>query len=102
MLQRPSRRGEGKPAGGGECCEAGARRQVATRTGSGQDRALPASFENLLADTGYFSRTNVAACPKAGSEPLIAMGRQPHHPPLAERFKATPEVPEDPTPVETM
>src|SRR5208337_1163565 len=42
--------------------------------------------ERLLADTGYFSAANVAACEKTGIEPLIAMGRQPHHPPLAERF----------------
>ena len=42
--------------------------------------------ECLLADTGYFSAANVLACEKAGIEPLIAMGRQPHHPPLAERF----------------
>ena len=38
--------------------------------------------ETLLADTGYFSAANVEACEKAGIEPLIAMGRQPHHPPL--------------------
>ena len=51
--------------------------------------ALPEELgkpECLLADTGYFSAANVAACDKAGIEPLIAMGRQPHHPPLAERF----------------
>ena len=30
------------------------------------------------------------------------MGRQPHHPPLAERFAETPTVPENPTPVEAM
>ena len=58
--------------------------------------------ENLLADTGYFSAANVAACEKAGIEPLIAMGRQPHHPPLAERFQAAPEAPQNPTPVEAM
>jgi len=40
----------------------------------------------LLADTGYFSAANVAACEAAGIDPLIAMGRQPHHPPLSERF----------------
>ena len=34
--------------------------------------------ESLLADTGYFSAANVAACDEAGIEPLIAMGRQPH------------------------
>ena len=58
--------------------------------------------ECLLADTGYFSAANVAAFDKAGIEPLIAMGRQPHHPPLAERFQAAPEAPQDPTPVEAM
>jgi len=30
------------------------------------------------------------------------MGRQPHHPPLAERFEAAPEAAQDPTPVEAM
>ena len=30
------------------------------------------------------------------------MGRQSHHPPLAERFAAPPPAPEDPTPVEAM
>ena len=70
-----------------------------------RSRLLPIELgkpERLLADTGYFSAANVAACAKAGIEPLIAMGRQPHHPPLAERFEAAPEAPEDPTPVEAM
>ena len=58
--------------------------------------------ECLLADTGYFSAANVAACDKAGIEPLIAMGRQPHHPPLAERFATAPEAPKGATPVEAM
>src|SRR6201998_1426668 len=53
--------------------------------------------ECLLADTGYFSAANVAACAKAGIEPLIAKGRQPHHPPLAERFEETPAAPGDTT-----
>jgi len=56
--------------------------------------------ETLLADTGYFSEGNVNACAEAGVEPIIAMGRQPHHPPLSERFAAPPAAPEDPTPVE--
>jgi len=56
----------------------------------------------LLADTGYFSATNVAACEAAGIEPLIAMGRQPHHPPLSERFADVSPPPENPTPVEAM
>jgi len=58
--------------------------------------------KTLLADTGYFSAGNIEACGKAGIEPIIAMGRQPHHPPLAERFEKTPAAPDDPTPVEKM
>ena len=67
--------------------------------------ALPEELgdaETLLADSGYFSAGNVEACEKAGIEPMIAMGRQPHHPPLAERFAAAPAAPDDPTPVEAM
>jgi hypothetical protein len=66
---------------------------------------LPAELgqaETLLADTGYFSAENVEACQAAGIAPLIAMGRQPHHPPLAERFADTPPAPENPTPLEAM
>ncbi len=67
--------------------------------------ALPdglGKVNHLLADTGYFSAGNVEACEKAGIEPVIAMGRQPHHPPLAERFEPAPAAPDDPTPVEAM
>jgi hypothetical protein len=58
--------------------------------------------ETLLADNGYFSATNVAACTAAGIEPLIAPGRQSHHPSLSERFAAAPPAPDNPTPVEAM
>jgi len=71
----------------------------------GKIEALPEELgeaETLLADTGYFSAENVEACEKAGVEPLIAMGRQPHHPPLQERFEPTPPAPKNPTPVEGM
>ena len=71
----------------------------------GKIGALPEELgeaETLLADTGYFSAGNVEACEKAGIEPLIAMGRQPHHPPLDERFEPTPLAPKNPTPVEGM
>jgi hypothetical protein len=67
--------------------------------------ALPdglGKVNHLLADTGYFSAGNVAACEEAGVEPAIAMGRQPHHPPLSERFEKDPAAPDDPTPVEAM
>jgi hypothetical protein len=38
----------------------------------------------------------------ADIDPLLAMGRQPHHPPLAERFAPDPPPPEQPTPLEAM
>jgi transposase len=56
----------------------------------------------LLADNGYFSAANVTACDEAKIAPLIAMGRQPHHPSLSERFADAPPAPEDPTPLEAM
>jgi hypothetical protein len=68
-------------------------------------KALPdelGEVTTLLADTGYFSAANVSACVAAEIEPLIAMGRQPHYPPLSERFAEAPEAPENPTPVEAM
>ena len=71
----------------------------------GQLAALPGELgkvETLLADTGYFSETNVNACAAAGIDPLIAQGRQSHYPPLAERTAADPPGPENPTPVEAM
>ncbi len=71
----------------------------------GKLAALPedlGTIETLLADTGYFSAANVAACAAAGIDPLIAIGRQPHHLPLAERFACAPPPPENPTPVEAM
>jgi transposase len=70
-----------------------------------QLKSLPEAFgkpETLLADNGYFSAANVTACAAAGIVPLIATGREPHHPSLAERFAAAPEAPKDPTPVQAM
>jgi len=67
--------------------------------------ALPEQLgqpDTLLADNGYFSEANVAACAAANIEPLIATGRQPHHPSWQERFAAAPPAPENPTPIEAM
>jgi len=67
--------------------------------------ALPEDLgrpETLLADNGYFSEANVTLCETAKIEPLIALGRQPHHQSLRERFAAAPPAPENPTPVEAM
>jgi transposase len=60
------------------------------------------AVETLLADTGYFSEANVQACVAAEIDPLIAMGRQPHHPPLAERFAPAPPPPDNPTSLAAM
>ena len=42
------------------------------------------------------------ACAAAGIEPVIAMGREAHHPTLAERFAEDPALPQDPSPVASM
>ncbi len=70
-----------------------------------QVSALPETLGKarvLLADNGYFSEANVEACAAAGIDPLIAMGREPHHPSLAERFADAPPPPAAPTPLKTM
>ncbi len=41
-------------------------------------------IEKVVADTGYYSEHNVKVCEQHELQPLIAHGRQPHHPPLAE------------------
>jgi transposase len=67
--------------------------------------ALPEALgkaETMLADNGYFSAANVTACAETGIAPLIAMGRQPHHPSLNERFADALPAPENPTPLEAM
>ena len=58
--------------------------------------------EALLADNGYFSEGNVNACAAAGIDPVIAMGREVHHPSLTERFAAAPPPPEQPSPLAAM
>ena len=58
--------------------------------------------EALLADNGYFSEASVNACAAAGIDPLIAMGRDAHHPSLDERFAAPPPPPLNPTPLAAM
>lgn len=58
--------------------------------------------EQLLADTGYFSAANVSACIDAGIEPLIAMKRDEHHPPLLDRWTEPPALAEDADAVATM
>src|SRR6266853_3272414 len=67
--------------------------------------ALPDTLgevKTLLADNGYFSAANVTACAAAGIDPLIALGRQSHHPTWSERFADPPPAPENPTPLAAM
>ena len=58
--------------------------------------------EALLADSGYFSADNVKACDEQKIEPLIAMGRDSHHVPLAERLAPDAPEPETDDPVAKM
>ena len=44
------------------------------------------SVEQLLADNGYFSAANVEHCLQANIEPLLAAGRDKHHPHWEDRF----------------
>ena len=70
-----------------------------------QVSALPETLGKarvLLADNGYFSEANVEACAAAGIGPLIALGREPHHPSLAERFAGAPAPPDASKPLKTM
>ena len=71
----------------------------------GKLAALPADLgapTTVLGDNGYFSAANVTACAAARIEPLLALGRAPHHPSLDERFAAAPPAPENPAPLEAM
>lgn len=66
-----------------------------------QVQALPTGLnqpEQFLADTGYFSADNVAACEQAGIEPLIAVTRDHHHPHWSERCREPEALPATPTP----
>src|SRR5665811_1659253 len=56
----------------------------------------------LLADNGYFSEANVNACAAAGIDPVIAMGREAHHPSLDQRFADAPPPLQQPPPLEAM
>lgn len=60
------------------------------------------TVNELLADSGYYSRNNVEQCTEAEIEPLIAMGREAHHPGWRERFTEPPPEPPSLDPVERM
>ena len=67
--------------------------------------ALPASLgkaRHLLADTGYCSTANIAACVAAGIEPYIAIAREDHHPGWRARFTEPAPLATDATPTQKM
>jgi transposase len=71
----------------------------------GQLARLPQALgtvDTLLADSGYFSAANVAACDAAKIAPLIALGREHHHPSWRERFAEPAPAPDNATPLEAM
>lgn len=70
-----------------------------------QLQALPEALgkvKTLIADAGFMSEGNVNACAQAGAEPLIALGREPHHPSPLERFAKPPALEANPTALEAM
>jgi len=60
------------------------------------------SVESLLTDNGYFSASNVERCVQAKIEPLLAAGRDGHHPHWEERFTEPPELAEPANAMERM
>jgi len=67
--------------------------------------ALPkelGSVEHLLTDNGYFSAANVERCVQAKIEPLLAAGRDGHHPHWQDRFTEPPPLAEPASVVDRM
>ena len=67
--------------------------------------ALPEALgrvEQLLADNGYFSAANVERCVQAKIEPLLAAGREGHHPHWEDRFTEPPALAKPASAVERM
>ena len=70
-----------------------------------QIAALPKALgevHTLIADNGFYSPANVAACAQAGVEPLLAIKRESHHEPLIDRFAPDPEAPQTTHPLAHM
>lgn len=68
-------------------------------------QALPEGLnrqDKILTDNGYFSEKNIEVCEAAGIEPLIAIGRDTHHPHWRERFEEPAALAEPISAVEKM
>jgi transposase len=60
--------------------------------------ALPndlGAVTELIADSGYFSETNVMACEAQEITPYIAVGHEHHNQPLWDRFREPPPLPDN-------
>jgi len=60
------------------------------------------SVKRVLADNGYFSAANVESCVEAKIEPLLAAGRDKHHPNWEDRFTEPPPLTEPASDVDRM
>jgi transposase len=58
--------------------------------------------DSVLADNGYFSEKNIETCVAAAITPLIAAGREEHHPDWRERFTEPVPLVAEANPVEKM
>ena len=58
--------------------------------------------EALLADNGYYSEDNVAACHRENITPYLAAGRERHYLPLEQRWTDPPPLAAEADAVETM
>ena len=70
-----------------------------------QLRHLPGKLGNpdaLVADSGYYSEANVNTCEQHGIQPYIASGRQAHNPPLGQRHREPPPLPDEADAVDRM
>ena len=79
--------------------------QAATRTDAEQAGGFASGSGRAAKDARrqrLFQRRQCGGLRCGGIEPLLALGRAPHHPSLDERFAAAPPAPENPTPLEAM
>ena len=60
------------------------------------------AVQHIVADTGFYSETNVRACEAANIDPLIAVARDAHHPGWRERHSEPPPLPDNATTAEAM
>ena len=60
------------------------------------------SVKHVLADNGYFSAANVGRCVEAKIEPMLAAGRDKHHPNWEARFTEPPALSEPASHVDRM